>query len=125
MRTTFNAARHADYLGADPSDRYAKSCRPIEVCGLSLQADGSLSAEFWQWLWPTPGTPLDVGALLAEINAARATLVDGPQALASPGMPMRVAERPRACEEIERRREAVSRCSRQGALRKKWGSLVS
>ena len=31
----------------------------------------------------------------------------------------------RGCENIERRREAVSRRSRQGALREKWGSLVS
>ena len=31
----------------------------------------------------------------------------------------------RGCENIERRSEGVSRCSRQGALGKKWGSLVS
>lgn len=93
MQSTFNAQRHADYLGADPSDRYARTCRPIDVCGLSRHEDGSLSAEFWQWRWTRPGTPLDVGALLAEIHAAKAILVDGPQALASPGMTMRKAER--------------------------------
>jgi hypothetical protein len=31
----------------------------------------------------------------------------------------------RGCENIERRSESVSWCSRQGALGEKWGSLVS
>ncbi len=93
MKTTRRDERHADYLGVDPSDRYARRCRPIDVCGLTLQADGRFAAVFWQWHWSAPGTPLDVHAILAEIQAARATLVDGPQALASPGMPLRSAER--------------------------------
>lgn len=93
MRTTFCCERYADYLGVDPSDRYAKRHRPIDVCGLFESDDGRLRASFWQWCWDEPGAPLDVQAILAEVLAARSTLVDGPQALASPGMPMRVAER--------------------------------
>lgn len=93
MQTSFSADRHADYLGVDPSDRYAKHRRPIDVCGLFLQKDGRLEADFWQWHWGTPGPLLNVQAILGEILAARTTLVDGPQALASPGMSMRAAER--------------------------------
>lgn len=93
MHTSFSGVRHADYLGIDPSDRYAKVRRPIDVCGLFLQPDGALAARFWQWTWSAPGSPLDIAALLPELRAARAALVDGPQALARPGARLRASER--------------------------------
>ena len=93
MRTTFCGERYADYLGVDPSDRYAKRHRPIDVCGLFAGDDGRLRASFWQWHWDAPGADLNVQAILTEVLAARKTLVDGPQALARPGSSMRVAER--------------------------------
>lgn len=93
MHSSFSGGRHADYLGIDPSDRYARLPRPIEVCGLYLQPDRTLAARFWQWSWSAPGVPLEVAALLPELCAARAALVDGPQALARPGACLRASER--------------------------------
>ncbi|AYC31510.1 DUF429 domain-containing protein [Pseudomonas cavernae] len=93
MNSTFAGNPYADYLGADLTDRYAKGRRPIDVCGLHAQADGSLVAEFWHWEWDAPPAPLDVTALLPELAAARSAMLDGPQALANPGERMRQCER--------------------------------
>lgn len=78
------------YLGIDLTDRYSKSCRPIDVCGLTPEDDGYLSAEFWAWKWDPAGEPIDVGPLLPEVAHA---MLDGPQGLATPRETMRSCER--------------------------------
>lgn len=85
----------AEYLGVDLTDGYAKGQRPVDVCGLDRRGppnEGRLAARFWQWTYDAGG-PTNVTALLPEIRAARGTVMDGPQALASRGASMRVAER--------------------------------
>lgn len=93
METTRQGPPKARYLGADLTDRYAKGRRPIDVCGLTPDSDGRLHAEFWQWSWDAPDSPLQIDALLPELHGARLTLIDGPQALAMPGQTMRDCER--------------------------------
>ena len=93
MNTTNTREHPPPYLGADLTDRYARGCRPIDVCGLRPGSDGSLAARFWQWTWPEPERPLQVGAVAAEIGAARSTMLDGPQGLAARGRRLRAAER--------------------------------
>ena len=85
----------AEYLGVDLTDGYSSAQRPVDVCGLDRQGppkEGRLEARFWQWTYGAGG-PTDVTALLPEIRAARGTVMDGPQALATRGALMRVAER--------------------------------
>jgi hypothetical protein len=85
----------AEYLGVDLTDGYAVARRPVDVCGLDRQGppkERRLQARFWQWTYGAGG-PTNVTALLPEIRAARGTVMDGPQALASRGTSMRVAER--------------------------------
>jgi hypothetical protein len=85
----------AEYLGVDLTDGYSARQRAVDVCGLDLRgapSEGQFRARFWQWTYGTGG-PTDVIALLPEIRAARGTVMDGPQALASRGAAMRVAER--------------------------------
>lgn len=90
MRSEQQGQRPA-YLGVDLSDRYGKTPRPVWVCGLIIE-DGRASAQFWPWLWPAPGEPLDVAPLLPELQAARVVLIAGPQGLARSGQPRRRAE---------------------------------
>ena len=61
----------APYLGVDLTDRYAKTVRPIDLCGLRLDG-GRLRASYWQWLWSEPESALDVEQL--DINAAALAL---------------------------------------------------
>ena len=86
MRSEQQGQRPA-YLGVDLSDRYGKTPRPVWVCGLIIE-DGRASAQFWPWLWPAPGEPLDVAPLLPELQAARVVLIAGPQGLAGGSPPM-------------------------------------
>ena len=83
----------APYLGADLTDRTARSCRPIDVCGLEPAPDGRLRARFWQWLWDPAPEPVQLGPVLAEVRGARCAMLDGPQALASAGRTLRACER--------------------------------
>ena len=82
-----------DYLGADLTDRHAKSNRAIDVCGLTCADPNSLSAEFWQWQWPSPKVRLDVSVIAHEVKKAKSTMFDGPQGLASRGESLRACER--------------------------------
>jgi hypothetical protein len=81
------------YIGVDITDRYAQSRRVIDVCGLEV-CGSALVPHFWTWAWSTDaGKPVDVSALVPEMTAARAVLLDGPQGLARPGRTMRACER--------------------------------
>lgn len=93
MHTTAAFTTPAPYLGVDLTDRYSRGRRPIDVCGLWPASDGSFSARFWQWLWPAPAQPLRADVVAAEIRTSRSTMLDAPQALASPGHHLRAAER--------------------------------
>ena len=81
------------YLGADLTDRYAKSCRDIDVCGLAHGENGTLTASFWVWQWDAGPGALDVTAIANELSATRAAMLDGPQGLATAGESLRVCER--------------------------------
>ena len=81
------------FIGVDLTDRYARRPRPIDVCGLTPRADGGFAATFWKWHWPAPEEPLGIEAILREVTAADATMLDGPQALCFPGVRMRECER--------------------------------
>lgn len=81
------------FLGADLTDRYARSPRPIDVCGLGPRREGGFDARFWTWTWDAAPAPLGVEAIAEEILAARVTMLDGPQGLALPPGTMRVCER--------------------------------
>lgn len=93
MKTTAAVTTPAPYLGADLTDRHSRGRRPIDVCGLWPQSDGTLLARFWRWTWPESRQALQVAAIAAEIGASRAAMLDAPQALASPGRRLRAAER--------------------------------
>jgi hypothetical protein len=73
------------YLGGDLTDRYAKSCRDIDVCGLSRGQNDDLLASFWFWRWDPASTALDVTVIAGELSATRAAMLDGPQGLAANG----------------------------------------
>lgn len=81
------------YLGVDLSSRYAREPRPIDVCGLHVNAAGGFDASFWQWYWDAPTEEPDLTDILAELRAARSVMVDGPQALAGKGRQVRACER--------------------------------
>jgi hypothetical protein len=92
MRTT-RAGDVPPFLGADLTDRYARSPRAIDVCGLTPMPGGKFSARFWTWTWDAAPHPLDVAPIVDEIQLARVTMLDGPQGLARPPATMRVCER--------------------------------
>jgi hypothetical protein len=81
------------YLGVDLTDRYAKNCRDIDVCGLTHGENGTLTASFWVWQWDAGPGALDVTVIANELSAARAAMLDGPQGLATAGEALRVCER--------------------------------
>lgn len=93
MKTTRRLIGPIDYLGIDLSDRYANCRRPNDVCGLTSTESNKLSAKFWLWEWPEPAVRLDVSEVANEIRAAKSTMIDGPQALASTGNSLRGCER--------------------------------
>ena len=93
MKTTRGLIGPVDYLGIDLSDRYANNRRPNDVCGLTSIECNKLSAAFWLWEWPEPEQRLDVSEITKEIRAAKSTMIDGPQGLASSGKTLRECER--------------------------------
>lgn len=94
MQTTLgNTARVPPFIGVDLTDRYANAARQIDVCGLSPVDGGGFQAMFWTWKWDAPRVPLNIEDVLHEIRNARATMIDGPQALCLPGHRMRECER--------------------------------
>jgi hypothetical protein len=93
MKTTRHFMQPVDYLGIDLSDRYAKHIRPNDVCGLTLIEANKLLAAFWLWEWPEPEQRLDVSEITKEIRAAKSTMIDSPQGLASTGNTLRKCER--------------------------------
>jgi hypothetical protein len=93
MKTTRGLIEPVEYLGIDLSDRYANNRRPNDVCGLSSIESNKLAAAFWLWEWPEPAHRLDVSEISEEIRAAKSTMIDGPQALASSGKLLRECER--------------------------------
>ena len=93
MKTTFRGNIPADYLGVDLTDRYAKNSRSIDVCGLTFVGPNSLNAAFWHWQWASPQESLDVSTIAREVKAAKSTMLDGPQGLATIGETMRACER--------------------------------
>ena len=93
MKTTYRGNIPADYLGVDLTDRYAKSSRSIDVCGLTFAEPNSLNAAFWHWQWASPQESLDVSTIAREVKAAKSTMIDGPQGLATIGETMRACER--------------------------------
>ena len=93
MKTTRRLIGSIDYLGIDLSDRYAKHQRPNDVCALTSIEQNKLSLVFWQWEWSEPEHRIDVSEIIAEIRAAKSTMIDGPQGLASSGKTLRECER--------------------------------
>ena len=93
MKTTRGLIEPVEYLGIDLSDRYAKNRRPNDVCGLTSVECDKLSATFWLWEWSEPERRLDVSEIMKEMQTAKATMIDGPQALASTGNALRACER--------------------------------
>lgn len=93
MKTTRSVMEAVEYLGIDLSDRYAKNRRPNDVCGLTSIGGNKLSAAFWLWEWPEREQRLNVSEIAKEIGAAKSTMIDGPQALASTGNILRACER--------------------------------
>lgn len=92
MRTTVTGSV-PPYLGADLTDRYARSPRAIDVCGLTPLPEGRFAVRFWTWTWDAARSPLAVGPLADEIEQARVAMLDGPQGLARPPSSMRACER--------------------------------
>ncbi len=91
--TTFRNRKPGDYLGADLTDRHAKSRRLIDVCGLTSASKNRLHAIFWHWEWPSPHAQLDVSLIAHEIKTAKSSMLDGPQGLAAIGQCLRACER--------------------------------
>ena len=91
MTSTKETAAACVYLGIDITDRYADSCREMDVCGLEI-GDSGLIPHFWTWSWGASEV-LDVTALLPEISYAKAVMLDGPQGLARVGCRIRTSER--------------------------------
>ena len=50
----------------------------MDVCGLEIH-DHTLTPHFWTWSWGPTGV-IDLTGLLPEISAAKAVMLDGPQA---------------------------------------------
>ena len=80
------------FLGADLTDRYARNVRPIDVCGLAPEGVG-FTVRFWTWTWDPAPNAVDADWVVKEFES-RASMLDGPQALA------RVPEKMRACERL-------------------------
>jgi predicted nuclease with RNAse H fold len=98
------------YIGADLTDRYAKGCRPNDVCGLTPTRRGTLQATFWEWHWDPAPQPLDSRPIVAELAQARCSMLDGPQGLARPGRSMRECDRvARAAGRVPQRRPDLDR----------------
>lgn len=93
MRSTRTGTTVHPFLGADLTDRYAKGCKPVDVCGLSPGADSTLLAAFWTWEWDPAGRPVQVGPLLHELSDGVSAMMDGPQGLAERPATMRLCER--------------------------------
>jgi hypothetical protein len=93
VKTARSLIGPVDYLGIDLSDRYAKNRRPNDICALTTIECSKLSAQFWLWEWPKPELRLDISEISEEIGAAKSTMIDGPQGLASTGMLLRACER--------------------------------
>lgn len=93
MKTTFGGDKQIDYLGADLTDRYAKSSRAIDVCGLTCDESNRLRARFWRWEWSPCQEKFDVSSIVPEIRAAKSTMLDGPQGFAAIGESLRECER--------------------------------
>ena len=100
MRSTKPDSQLWPYLGIDLTDRYAKTPRPIDVCGLRPESTGGCVVDFWQWTWDDDPSPLDVVPLTNELAPGVLALIDGPMALAVP---------PNAVRECERIARAVGR----------------
>jgi hypothetical protein len=96
MQSTLSG-RVPEYIGADLTDRYSTQCRDIDVCGLTPEGERCLSATFWHWQWDPAPQPLEVAGIVSELRGARVAMLDGPQALASEGIGLRVCERRSAC----------------------------
>lgn len=92
MESSLNG-KTPEYLGADLTDRYSKTCRDVDVCGLTPGDDKSLAAKFWFWRWDAFPVPLRVNAIAKELAGTRAAMLDGPQGLAKSGNSLRVCER--------------------------------
>ncbi len=92
MDSTLNG-RVPEYLGADLTDRYSRSCRNVDVCGLTRGENSKLMATFWSWQWDAAPEALDVTVVARELKATRAAMLDGPQGLATKGQTLRVCER--------------------------------
>lgn len=93
---TDRGIKASDYIGADLTDRYSRARRDIDVCGLRCDEKNRFHADFWKWNWPAPQSKLDpasIAAIVAEVNSARSTMLDGPQGFASIGQNMRECER--------------------------------
>jgi hypothetical protein len=71
------------YVGVDLTDRYSKSCRNVDVCGLTPRSTEKLIATFWYWRWDVPPGILDVTMIVEELRKCRTAMLDGPQALAA------------------------------------------
>ena len=93
MKTTFRGYKTPDYLGADLTDRHAKSPRAIEICGLTPAEENRLCEAFWRWEWSPPQAELDVSLIASEVRMAKSAMLDGPQGLASVGDSLRACER--------------------------------
>ena len=93
MQSTRTGAVVHPFLGADLTDRYAKGCKPIDVCGLNPGTDSTLLAAFWIWEWDPAGLPVQVGPLLHELSGGVSAMLDGPQGLAERPDPIRLCER--------------------------------
>jgi Protein of unknown function (DUF429) len=91
MRSTRTGAENCVYLGVDITDRYVKSPRPMDVCGLEIGAD-ILIPHFWTWTWGQSSS-IEVTAILPEITQAQSVMLDGPQGLAQVGCKIRASER--------------------------------
>jgi len=80
------------FIGADLTDRYSPSCRPISVCGMRPYGN-RIKAKFWIWTW-TPGpADLSPNGIKQELIKTQVVLLDGPQGVATAGRKMRDSER--------------------------------
>jgi hypothetical protein len=96
MQSTFDVSSliGKDYwVGADLTDRYARTPRPIDVCWLAETEDATFLAYFGTWDWGPSNQRVDASSLLLELKGARGVALDGPQGLAAQSKSMRECER--------------------------------